>query len=214
MESLENKIIQEKISSLDVLPQGYEPSLVNKWELIEAGLEGKKKKRPVFYWSVAAALLFTTGLWWMQVKFPATNSTMAVNTNTGKKMVSAIKEIPVQQVNKEANRQGQKAKGRIKKTKAEQIIPILTDDKNGEVQTLAKPVLQEENKVEKIVAVPIKKSKPKMMELDFNDTLTAQTWVVAGNSTKAKFKIGIGSMAKSSKGNGTAGSLLKLHTTL
>lgn len=45
MENLENKIIAEKINSLDYLPEGYQPNLDAKWEL----LQNDKKNRKVFF---------------------------------------------------------------------------------------------------------------------------------------------------------------------
>lgn len=42
---LEDKIIGQKINSLDSLPHGYEPNLESKWNVIEAGLDEGSKKR-------------------------------------------------------------------------------------------------------------------------------------------------------------------------
>ena len=59
MESWENKIIRDKIDSLQRLPDSYLPDLSSKWEIIEAGLPVKKKSRIslLVKWSVAAAFI-------------------------------------------------------------------------------------------------------------------------------------------------------------
>ena len=59
MESWENKIIRDKIESLQQLPAGYLPDLSSKWEIIEAGLPVKKKSSLsiMVKWSVAAAAI-------------------------------------------------------------------------------------------------------------------------------------------------------------
>lgn len=45
MENLENKIIAEKINALDYLPEGYQPNLDAKWEL----LQNDRKNKKVFF---------------------------------------------------------------------------------------------------------------------------------------------------------------------
>ena len=58
MESWENKLISDKINSLQHLPDGYQPNLSSKWEIIEAGLP-KNKKRIIplsVRWPAAAML--------------------------------------------------------------------------------------------------------------------------------------------------------------
>ena len=82
MESWENKILADKLNSLQDLPAGYTPNLSAKWEIVEAGLPAGNKRRlaPIIIrWSVAAAVLLAIGLLCM---------------NTGKKEVAglAVKE--------------------------------------------------------------------------------------------------------------------------
>lgn len=42
MESWENKILAEKLNSLDSLPEGYAPDITSKWEIVQSGLSRKK----------------------------------------------------------------------------------------------------------------------------------------------------------------------------
>ena len=43
MESWENKTIADKLNGLQELPDGYSPNIASKWEIVQAGLSGKKK---------------------------------------------------------------------------------------------------------------------------------------------------------------------------
>jgi|GEM_PF-3296821 len=63
MERWENNIIADKLNSLQDLPDGYAPNIASKWELIQAGLDGKKKrsKRGWFAGVSILALLIVCG---------------------------------------------------------------------------------------------------------------------------------------------------------
>ncbi len=67
MESWENKILADKLNSLQDFPAGYTPNLSAKWEIVETGLPtGKKRRVPLLVrWSVAAAVLLAVGFVWM-----------------------------------------------------------------------------------------------------------------------------------------------------
>jgi len=65
MKNIEDKAISEKLGGLDTLPQGYEPNLDSKWELLEASMSKRKdfSKRLVYVWiSIAASLLILCSL--------------------------------------------------------------------------------------------------------------------------------------------------------
>lgn len=60
MENQDNKILADKLNSLQELPVGYTPDLSSKWEIVEASLPEKNKRRklPIWVrWSVAASVL-------------------------------------------------------------------------------------------------------------------------------------------------------------
>ncbi len=73
MESWENKIISDKINSLQGLPDGYLPNLSSKWEIIEAGLPQRKREviPLLIRWSVAAAIL--TGIFLTAIQLNKNN---------------------------------------------------------------------------------------------------------------------------------------------
>ena len=69
METMQDKLIRQKLNSLDTLPEGYAPSLDSKWELLIAG-QTEPKKRPTFIWYAVAAsllLLLSFGFLFFQV---------------------------------------------------------------------------------------------------------------------------------------------------
>ena len=76
MEAMQDKLIREKLNSLDSLPEGYAPSLDSKWELLRAG-KPEKKKTPVYFWYAVAAsllLLLSFGLIFWQIETPVTEN--------------------------------------------------------------------------------------------------------------------------------------------
>ncbi len=62
MESIENKIIRDKINTIENLPKDYTPSLDSKFELLMAGIPEPSKKRKriwiIIPWGVAAGVAF------------------------------------------------------------------------------------------------------------------------------------------------------------
>jgi hypothetical protein len=68
MENWENKILADKLNSLQKLPAGYAPNLSSKWEIVEAGLPNGNKRRVIpllIRWSVAAAILLGAFFIWV-----------------------------------------------------------------------------------------------------------------------------------------------------
>lgn len=73
METTQDKLIREKLNSLDTLPEGYAPSLDSKWELLIAG-QPEPKKQPQYFWYAAAAsllLLLGFGFLFLETSKPA-----------------------------------------------------------------------------------------------------------------------------------------------
>ena len=70
MENLENKLIADKINSLDTLPDGYVPNLEAKWALLQSK---EKNEKISFLWGrktwmkIAACLLILllSGIVWI-----------------------------------------------------------------------------------------------------------------------------------------------------
>lgn len=201
MENLENNIIQQKINSLDTLPEGYAPSMENKWELIETALDGKNRKKPLFwYWSAAAVVLFTVGMWWVNLR-PSTNQ----NSNLIKPTVVAPEKItttPVAPLVVKANTPEKIApKGLTRKNKtsepkaiAQQLIT------QQDTQVIPENILPEpETSPVKLATITPKRTKAKILEFDFNDVPAPSSNMAANGITHPWLKIGIGSVAKTEK---------------
>lgn len=80
MESWENKILGDKLNTLQDFPVGYMPDLSSKWEIVEAGLPENKKRRItplIIRWSAAAAILLAIGFVWMDTKKTEPNGLVA-----------------------------------------------------------------------------------------------------------------------------------------
>lgn len=105
MEMRSNKIIQDKINSVNDLPEGYSPNLNSKWELLQAGLKPVQNKKPVLYYiqrasAVAAMLLLIGGSGLLIIKKPTkptasnitTNNKNIINVAPNTERVNAVEE--------------------------------------------------------------------------------------------------------------------------
>jgi hypothetical protein len=86
MEMRSNKIIQDKINSVNDLPEGYSPNLNSKWDLLQAGLKPEQNKKPVLYYiqrasAVAAMLLLIGGSGLLIIKKPTKPTASNITTN-------------------------------------------------------------------------------------------------------------------------------------
>lgn len=89
MESWDDKILADKLNSLQDFPAGYSPNLSAKWEIVEASLPTGKKRRLIpliIRWSVAAAVLVAIGLVWVNTDKKNTDS-LAIKEQTQKPTV-------------------------------------------------------------------------------------------------------------------------------
>ncbi len=182
METTQDKKIREKLDSLDTLPEGYNPSLDSKWELLLAGQPKKKTRQPYFWYAAAASvvLLLTFGyLFW-----PAANnqiiSTVAQQTAPAKKPVSAKPEtmqtetevaaiMPVTTSNIRAGavKNGSKKQEKTRTIKAsEEIITAVKNPEPAAEQTILTAQPEPELLASEAVK-PAKKRKPKFVEMDF-----------------------------------------------
>src|SRR5687768_10547211 len=57
METMQDKLVREKLNSLDTLPEGYMPSLDSKWELLMAGQPQKQEPKRYLWYAAAASFL-------------------------------------------------------------------------------------------------------------------------------------------------------------
>ncbi len=65
---MEDKIFRDKIIGLETLPDGYNPSLQSKWDLLETSLAPapEKKRNRTLLW-MAASFLIISGIGWLSV---------------------------------------------------------------------------------------------------------------------------------------------------
>ncbi|MBX7204903.1 MAG: hypothetical protein K1X81_05730 [Bacteroidia bacterium] len=209
MENLENKIIQEKINSLDSLPEGYQTSLAGKWELIEASLEGRKNKRPLWYWSSAAVILMVAGVFWLNIKSEQPlNAVQQVKQIKNKPVVAKTEKQLTEMVIEKKEKKRSKHKGVNKKP----VVTPVADDKILIVAVSTDSVIPVADIQEKPLVAKVQKTKPALQVVDFTDSIKPQEWVAVTNSAKPKFRFTIGSLAKSAKNKNSFDSPLKLHT--
>jgi hypothetical protein len=209
MESLENKIIQDKINTLDSLPAGYQTSLAGKWELIEASLEGKQNKRPLWYWSSAAAILIIAGIFWLNLR-PEQPRNMAQQTQktTGKPAVTHTEKLYTKTLVEKKKNHRPKPKAVSKK----QFIAPVADNTTPVMVVSTDSVVQITNTQKKPLVAEVRKAKPALQVVDFTDSIKPQEWVAVTNSIKPKFRFTIGSLAKGAKSKNIFDSPLKLLT--
>src|SRR5688572_17026520 len=106
METMQDKLIREKLNSLDTLPEGYAPLLDSKWELLMAGQPEAKKSRQYFWYATAASLLLLLGFGFLFLNIPnSSNETIISHTKlpvSEEKSVAISTEKPVSKLTPEA----------------------------------------------------------------------------------------------------------------
>ncbi|HEY0039667.1 MAG TPA: hypothetical protein VGB71_03340 [Flavisolibacter sp.] len=92
MESWENKVIADKLDSLDNLPEGYTPNLSSKWEIVQSGLNKYPRNGSYKRWlPVFLFVLFGSIAAWMIIPQHGSETISAA-----KNMVQAVNIVPEQ----------------------------------------------------------------------------------------------------------------------
>jgi hypothetical protein len=189
MEMHSNKIIKQKIDSVNSLPQNYEPNLESKWELLEASLKSNKSKPFIFGFnrigSAAAVLLLFGGIGIYVIR--------VIKPANLKKPATA----QVQRIEKEDY-----AKPSLKKdSMANAKQDVIVKPKSLKKITEAEPLMITENKhidtpiisvaiAENMVIESVKKYK-RFTEIDFEEPLLKKPLEIKVASIQnLKFKIG------------------------
>lgn len=199
MEMRSDKMIQEKINSVNDLPDGYAPNLNSKWELLQAGLKPVQNKRPLLYYiqrasAVAAMLLLIGGSGLLIIKKPTKPTASSVKTATSNGIAAAPHAKPIHQVKEE--KAVVTPNHKIKNT----------DVNKASVAVATNPVKTTINKVEQPVsevAQPTIDHAPKELvaavterfaEVDFTTPVLAPNVPtdVLVKAQKFKFKLGVG----------------------
>lgn len=82
MEAWENKLIADKLNSLQDLPEGYAPNIASKWEIIQSGLQSNRRRIHAGWW-IAFCFILITGLmiWIFSEKEPTHQVTNITEQN-------------------------------------------------------------------------------------------------------------------------------------
>lgn len=199
MEMRSDKIIQDKINSVNDLPEGYTPNLNSKWELLQAGLKPKQNKKTVLYYiqrasAVAAIFLLIGGSGLLMIKKPAKLTASSVKIDTPNDHVASPNVEPMHQVKIE--KAFVLSNQKIKNTDVNKASAL---DKNNLVKTTVIEVAQPNSKaVQPIVDYASKEQvavvTERFEEVDFNTPILSQTAPtdVLVKAHKFKFKLGGG----------------------
>lgn len=184
MRMQEDNYMASQLNSLDSLPDGYQVNISSKWEMIEMGMEQKKKRFP-FYWMMAAAacLVLIAGIGYFSMNDK--KATVLVIDSPKKQGPGVQKQLPLS--NGKAQPQMDMAKAERKQvpvpsqktTVVEPTLSINTIDSTFTKQATAKlePILQEKpveaNTATDSIAIAvspiIKKNKPRYFQMDFGE---------------------------------------------
>lgn len=193
MKSQADKLISEKLSSLDSLPEGYSPNIDSKWAIVQGSIA---KDKPVNYklWiGIAACLLIllATSIMLKQINTPSivveeprpkklmhTENTTA-NNAVASPAVEQRREISTPASGKHKVKNGMKAD-----------TPSFNQPVLHDVSPENVPVI--ENEVAIAEPVPAVKKKQRYFEMDFDDPEQQNREVADGSpSPSVKIKLGI-----------------------
>jgi len=200
MEMRSDKIIQDKINSVNDLPEGYRPKLNSKWELLQAGLKPKQNKKTVLYYlqlvsAVAAILLLIGGSGLLIIKKPTKPMASSVKVPTPNDYVASPNVEPIHQVTIE--KAVVTSSQKIKNTDVNKASALI---ENNLVKTTVIEVIQPNSKeVQPTVDYASKEQvaviTKRFEEVDFTTPILSQTTPtdVLVKAHKFKFKLGAGS---------------------
>lgn len=183
MELLENNIIQQKLNSLDTLPEGYAPSMSSKFELLMTAAPAEKKQSKWLYF-IPAGIAATIAL---LVLVQPDNSSVDFNTQhyAGRLQNTAVIYAPVQITETPVV-----AVKQIRTKRTKQVSPEV------QLAVAPAPVHQEEEIVLttdttalRLATAPVVlQKKIRFTEVDFDDTpLNAPVVVQQTTTGKQKF---------------------------
>jgi len=197
MEMRSDKIIQDKINSVNDLPEGYSPNLNSKWELLQAGLKPEQNKKPVFYYiqrasAVAAMLLVIGGSGLLIIKKPTKPSVSNIITNTNSYVTVAPKVEIVNTI--EEQKTTPSTSKTTKKVMANVPIKLVVNNQNISIDSSTQKV---EAVTQPIVNTTINEqvaSTERFTEVDFTSPIITPSTPtdVLVKAQKFKFKLGVG----------------------
>ncbi|MBK7572898.1 MAG: hypothetical protein IPI10_15250 [Bacteroidetes bacterium] len=220
MENLENKLIADKINSLDTLPDGYVPNLEAKWALLQSK---EKNEKISFLWGrktwmkIAACLLILllSGIVWIS-KTSQPKSEIANSTSPSKPSLPKVEKV-VNSSEKFAtitseNKSIDKSKNKSRSTIVTNEVPVkevLHTDKEEIV--LNPPTIDTIITLQEVNLASVENSKLKKArytQLDFEDAIL-QPATKTTFAQSFQFRLGLKS-SNYSEQNSNENSVLKL----
>ena len=199
MENIENKIIRNKINSIENLPKDYAASLDSKFELLLTGISAKSKKRKkiwvVIPWGVAAGIAVLIVL--NQISSDKKNITRQdkaavlqhISSQNSNHHRFAIKIEPQKESVVISNLPSKNIKTIDSFSRSEKNVIVIDPPKRIESPILQIPSDSISNTVTVIneKSVQIKVKRHRFAEIDFNDNSNTESR--ASESTAKKIKI-------------------------
>lgn len=199
METRSDNIIQEKINSLNNLPEGYSPNLNSKWELLQAGLKPEQNKRLLLFYvkqasAIAAMLLLIGGSGLLIIKKIAKPTVASIQTTKPEKTLTTPKVLQIKKVLgvKKMAKSPQKHKRKAQVNSSTQVV--ISTASIGVITPIQKTNIVEQPLINAEVTEQVAVATERFMEVDFTKPLlapTAPTDVIV-KAQKFRFKLGIG----------------------
>lgn len=215
METTQDKLIREKLNSLDTLPEEYSLSLDSKWELLMAGQPEKKGDKKIWWYAVAASLLLLFGfsfIFFSSENQPQVPQIASINENNPQKLnntqtsisgTPAIQKKELAEFSEKAERKpNEVAQNGILKTSKTQVVenkPILAEIKIAKISSLppssatqlpsSEPVATEPILVASEISKPALKKNSRFVEMDFDTPVSLNAKPEAVQTAQLNIKI-------------------------
>lgn len=204
METHSDKLIQQKIDSVNSLPEGYSPNLNNKWEILAAGLTPKKK--PLFLYfnkisAIAAMLLLIGGISLFFIKTIKRNDAI-------KPIVTLPKPIEKEKIDSKTNEHAQpkmlSSPTLFRLVSADSYRQTTEDKKQIEIvqnESIIKDSFILLEKPAIILAEATLKKTKRFTEIDFNEPIKQESTPPTNMAFNQRFSFKIGASLQNNAGN-------------
>lgn len=202
-----NNTLKQKIDSVNDFPEGYQPNLSSKWELLDAGLRSAERERkPLLFYikrmsAIAAMLLMIGGSWLIMVRKPqpAKPQVSMTSGSTQPNLTNSVKSVSpiavVEQKIKSDIRFGVKKKVKGVNPSQQTITPETIPTPNDEA---CKPA-HEEIPVQIVAVKP-----PHFTEADFTEPIITNTPPTENVVKAQRFRFKLGGANESPTQAGTS----------
>lgn len=208
MKSSENKLIADKLESLDCLPEGYHPDMDSKWALLEETMNERESagfRVNKIWMNVAACLLILVASIWLLI-YMQRPITITVNQQHSPSKTKVIQNTPspdFAEKAKHARAVKYHPKDPVQNEKhvpqsgneivfVPEVLPLSKDSVIHEPEKIIQLVLTEK--------IPVKPKKQRYVQVDFDDPLNT-VYIPVNKSNFAqpfRIKLGIGNPSEKS----------------